>query len=440
MVGFRIKYTNGGTGQASFLLQVDLKINGTISTKLDAHIEGDEDVSLNRSIVAGQQPDGEFRNDPANGVAISTTSTLTSGSAFTSAWIDTHGYNSIETFITADVVSAIDGIEFEFTDDLAVETVRETKKYTYKDFAVDRGFMNIFIQPKMVGFRVKYTNGSTGQAAFLLQADLKNNGDAASYNNGDALIVGDFKTEVALGNVPNYDIDNKFGFLQLSDIGDVRTVWSFGDDTLVPRLDRKVFPSSAAALYIVSDSASDTSKQVTVTYHDASNVQQTTEVTLNGQTGVQVAASAIDCDIAYLSGDDQTLIGNVYIMQGNDITSGVPNDETDVVAFIRIGFGRTQQATIRVPANTKMVVSNVYIAATRANGSSGSARVNLRLKPSGESWYILRPYLVTTTQAINKVEQMTFNEGDCVEFYISNISDNDTSTNVFFEYQFISTA
>ena len=68
------------------------------------------------------------------------------------------------------------GIVFEFTDDLDTQTVRSSENFTLTTSDVNNGFKNINLQPKMVGFRVRYTNGGTVQSDFLLQTDLKTNG------------------------------------------------------------------------------------------------------------------------------------------------------------------------------------------------------------------------------------------------------------------------
>lgn len=436
---FRIRYVNGTTEANDLSIQVQYSVNADIvlGHQLDEVPLSEHESILTKAVIWGVQPDGVYNHIPQNGVAIRTTSALGISGVFLSEWVDTRGYNSIELFISSDVTSVLDGIEFEFTDDLGVGTVRETLRYTYNASTVTNGSLIIRISPVLAGLRVRYTNGAVGQASFLLELLLKTNGDLGIYNKGGSLSVSDFNTEVALGNVQHYQISTKFGLLESASIGSSRTVWAFADNSLSTRLDRKVFPTAATAVYIVSESAADTAKQVTVRYQDSNNVAQQAEVTLNGQTPVLVNASVLDCDTAYISGNDQTLVGHVYVMRGNAVTAGVPNTPSDVLAFINSAHGRTQQATLRVPANTTMVVNNVLIAVTRSNGSSGSAQVNMRVKPFGKSWYVTRPYLLTTSTNIDKSEQMVFGAGDMIEFFMTSVSDANTSCNVFFEYLLI---
>lgn len=77
-----------------------------------------------QAIGFGQQPDGDFVNTPADGEALSTTSTLSGGATYTSDWFDTDGWNAIELFISSDVESETQGIEVEYTDDVQAGTWR----------------------------------------------------------------------------------------------------------------------------------------------------------------------------------------------------------------------------------------------------------------------------------------------------------------------------
>ena len=262
-------------------------------------------------------------------------------------------------------------------------------------------------------------------------------GGKSIYNQGDALIVGDIRVETALGNVRNYAISTKFGSAALLDVSSVCTIWSFADDDLSTRRDRKVFSFSSTAVYAVSDSLADVGKTITVKYHNALNARLSVDLVLNGTTPVLVSADALDADTAYISGPLEVLDGNVYIMRGNAVTAGIPDDTADVLAFIRQGSGRTQLGAIRVPSGVDMVITQIHASATRSSGAAGSARVNLHVLPLGKSWYVLRPFLVTNSRGVDYNTSLPFGPGDIVEFFIDNISDNNTSINVFFTYQFI---
>lgn len=213
MVGFRVRYTNGVTNQTgSFLLQTDLKTNGILASALDTHLTGKEGATITRSVITAEQPSGDFKNDPANGIAVLETGVQGIANVFTSAWIDTHGYNVIETFIKSDQISAVDGIVFEFTDDLSgTPTVQESHDQTFSAKELADGSVNIFILPKLVGVRIKYTNGATAtDANFILQVDMKTNGilaarlDAVMYSDEDVANV----RAVIAGQEPSGSFEN----------------------------------------------------------------------------------------------------------------------------------------------------------------------------------------------------------------------------------------
>jgi hypothetical protein len=317
--------------------------------------------------------------------------------------------------------------------------VRESHFFTFSQSDVDKGFLELEFPPKLVGYRVVYTNGSVTQTSFLIQSDLKTNGDNARYNSGGALITGDFKKEVALGNIPNYLGGSKFGLVQDLDGADAEsTVWALANDTEVNKVVRKTFPTASGTLYMCSTSASDTAKEITLQYHDANNIKQSVSVDLNGQTSVDCGVTALDCNVAFITEPDGALVGDIFItLTDNFSAGGVPNTLSDTIAFIPQAAGRTQQATMRVPADTNLLLETMYITCARASGSDGSAVVYLRHKPAGKAWYVLRPYVITNQNIIDRKEDLTFGEGDFIEITVDDISDADTTINVVFDYELV---
>jgi hypothetical protein len=209
-----------------------------------------------------------------------------------------------------------------------------------------------------------------------------------------------------------------------------------GDDDTVNVLPRKTFLDTAVPFYMASSSSSDTAKEITIKVSDANNIEKVVTATLTGQTPVLIG-TFLDCNTAYISGDDQTLVGDVFIAGSPSFTNGIPTTLSTTQAYIKATYGRTQQACVRVPANSKMIISSLYVRISRSNGSPSSAVVRLRVKLNGKSWFTLRPYLITTSSDINKTEQIVLGAGDLVEFTIDDVSDNDTSCNVEFEYQIV---
>lgn len=393
--------------------------------------------NLVRSISTGRQPDGDFVNAVSDGTAFATTTTLTSGQSYTSPWTDTDGFNSIALFVSSDVTSSVDGLVVQFTDDVqaAPPIVRQTLTYTFTQTDVDRGYLELDFLPKLDGFRIIYTNGGTNQTSFFLQADLRVNKDTNKYSAGGALVVGDFLTEVALGLVPNNFVGTKFGTIQNASTGDGElTVWTLADPNRTPDVSRKTFSDTADTIYISSTDAADTGIQVTTFVNDANNDLVEVETTLTGQTPVSIGITGLDCNTALVSGNDQTLAGDVYVTLGSDHTLGVPNDLTKVLAFIPQDAQRTQQATFRVPRGTKMIIDSIHC--NIAVGGNAEAQLFLRIKTENGSWTVLRPYNLTTSSTIERSETIVLDPGTYVEFYmVSGGTNLDMST--IFRYQLI---
>ena len=262
---FRVIYTNGTTAQTSFDLQTMLhtqQIN--LVSRLDSTMGASDDVQNVRAAIVSQQPDGTYKNEPHNGQAFSSSANLGGAAAYTSAWIDTDGYNAIELFIKTDVVSADQGIVIDFTDDLSgTPTAQASESYTFSTTDVAHGALNLFIAPKLVGFRLTYTNGAGAQSSNLIQCDLKVNGTTNTFNSGGGLLVADFATEVALDHVNNYSHGEMVGIVNLQDNADGEaTIWNAADDDYANKIARKTFKSTAVQMWIASDSASDTTKDI----------------------------------------------------------------------------------------------------------------------------------------------------------------------------------
>ena len=434
-------FTNGGTGTTTQLFYETKLLTKSLSGQLlgvNSFISPSMVGNLVRSVATGKQPDGDFVNAVADGTGFVTETPLLSGQTYTSSWIDTDGFNSISLFMSADVPGSIDGLTVQFTDDVQAGTpiVRQTLNYSFTQFDVDRGYLELDFVPKLDGFRVSFTNGSTDQSNFFLQSDLRVNKDNNKYTTGGALIVGDFKTEVALGLVPNNFLGTKFGTVSKIDTADADvTVWALADDARSPRVDRKTFSTTADTIYISSSSASDNGIKITTIVNDSNNDLKQYETIISGQTPVSIGVSGLDCNTAFVSGNDQTLAGDVYITLGSDHTSGIPNDLTKVLAFIPQAAQRTQQATFRVPTGTKMIIDNIHCNIAVGTGNA-SAQLFLRVKPQNGSWYILRPYNLTTSSTIERNETIVLDEGTYVEFYMD-VSANDVDMTTIFRYQLI---
>lgn len=131
-------------------------------------------INTSKTILMGQQPDGDYVSAKADGTVFTTTSTLGSSGTFTSDWFDSDGWRSIGLVVKSNVVSAGNGIVVEFTDDVGgAQTVRSSRMYTFGADDVTNGFLSVRFPVELDGFRVRYTNGGTAQGSFFLGCDVR---------------------------------------------------------------------------------------------------------------------------------------------------------------------------------------------------------------------------------------------------------------------------
>ena len=441
---FRVRYDNGAKAQTTFSLQTmfhSSQVN--LVSRLDQDLTGMDDVQNVRSVPTGQQPDGDFVNAKADGTAFTDENLLLATETFNSDWIDTDGFVAIELFISTDELSSVGGIVVQYTDDVQGATVaRATDTYSFTQEDIERGYLALSFPTRLDGFRVQYTNGASNQGSFFIQADLRTNSSPLRTDQSGALITGDFQLEVALGNIPNHSNGTKFGSALSIDGSDVPvTVWRPADgNRRTGAFSHKVFATVAQNVWVASTDNADTA-EITLVLNDASNDLVEVAVTLTGNTPVDTGVSALDCNTAFVSGADQTLAGDVWVMRSNNFGAGAPagepsaGSEADTLAFIPSGDQRTQQAVYRVPANTTMVVREVHAASAISTGN-GRTSLKMRVKPDGGSWYTLRPYIMSTNFVLERPEVMTFAAGTFVEFFIDEAS-NGTDTTVIFNYDLI---
>jgi hypothetical protein len=434
---FRVVYTNGGVAQLTFSLQTMLHSSQVnLVSRLEEGLDNVDVINV-RSVPTGQQPDGDFVNAKADGTAFVSTTPLVATATYNSDWIDTDGFVSIELFISTDQLSSVGGIVVQYTDDVqGASTVRATDTYSFTQEDIDRGYLALSFPTRLDGFRVQYTNGASNQVSFFIQADLRTNSSPLRTGQSGALITGDFQLEVALGNIPNHTNGTKFGSVYDIDSADPTpaTVWRAADSGSTFR--RKTFATAAANLWVASTDNTDTA-DITLIVNDANNDLTTVTVTLTGQTPVDTGVSALDCNTAYVSGNLQTLSGDVWVTNANNFTAGgEPNDPTEVMAFIPEADQRTQQAVYRVPRDTTMVIRETHASMQAGTGQAAAKVKMLVCEPNG-SWYTLRPYALTNAFTLERPEVITLPAGTFIEFVIDDVASNNTDTVVIFNYDLI---
>jgi hypothetical protein len=103
---------------------------------------------------------------------------------------------------------------------------------------------------------------------------------------------------------------------------------------------------------------------------------------------------------------------------------------------VRAGTGQTTIGAITVPTNTTLLIKRIRTAITRANGSSGSATVELRVRNRGEAWRSIRVFEVQTgapTEFTAVGGDVIIQESD-IKFTITQVSDNNTIVDGALEY------
>ena len=151
-----------------------LGVNSVTGDTINVEIDPTDNRLKTSAVITGQQPDGDFVNASADGVAFETSTPLGIGGVYTSPWQDTDQWRSLELFITSDHVSADNGVEIQFTDDVqGVQTVRATIRRTFAAADVARGFVIYRLPAALDGVRVKYTNDGVAQTNFYLALNIR---------------------------------------------------------------------------------------------------------------------------------------------------------------------------------------------------------------------------------------------------------------------------
>ncbi len=356
-------------------------LSGQVLT-LNAFIAPAMVANLDRNVIVGKQPDNDYVNLPADGNAFEyANATFAADASYTSGWWDSDGYNSIELFIKSDQVSATDGVQIDFTNNVQETpspTVRASRMFRFSQYDVDEGFKVINLPTILDGFRVSYTNGST-QANVYISATLKTNGTTQNFDKSGATQVTDFTTAVALGGVSNYDTESIEGRN-----GDVTTA----EDLIGAGGDYGGFPTSGSSVTLyahssdVNDNAADTGARTVEIRGLASNTSTeytTQSVTMNGSTS----------SAAQISGTWWRVVSAKVLTAGSTgsnegtITIGTAANGTGTVyATIEPNENTSTNTIYTVPANHRLIIKHIVMAQARSNGATGSAQTSILTRAS----------------------------------------------------------
>lgn len=390
-------------------------------------------AALVQSVIRGQQPNGDYVSVPADGTAFSSSITLSSDGIYQSEWINTDGWSDFQLFVSTDVESAVDGFVVEYTDDVQAitPTVRATQLYQYKQEDIDRGFLRLNLEPFLDGCRVRYTNGSLPQSSFFIDGELRISSQPNNRNKAGALVVADYTTEIALGNVQNFQIDTKFGRNPDIDSGP-EDMWNGGSNyTGQPE------NYTPETVDVFSSSANDTSAGTgarTIRFfglESPTSEEYTHEdITLNGTTAVTSTKTWWRINRAFVltAGSGGENVGTITI----EPTTSSSNVFVQMLAT----FNQSTIGAYTVPANKIMIIKRVRVAITRANGSAGSATITLRARETGGVYRALRVFEMQTgaTTEFTSLGGIVLPEGTDIKYRIETVSDTNTVAEGSFEY------
>jgi len=385
-------------------LKLTTPINAQVLT-VAAPIVSSMVVNLGRNIVVGQQPDGDFVNQPADGNAFEyTNATFAADAEYTSAWFDTDGYNMIELFVASDQVGATGGFIIEFTNNTNAGTplVNATRTFTFNQYDVDEAFKLLNLITLLDGFRVRYMNGNT-QANITLVATLKINGSTTNFDKSGSIQVTDFTTSVALGSISNFktgSIDGRNG-----------DTTAGGEDLIGAGGIYGGFPTSTTpvTIQVSSTSANDAGPsgtgartvQIQGLATSTSSEYTIETFTMNGTTAV--------------TGGTWWRVTRAQVMtvgsggtNAGTITVEISGGGGAIYGTILSGEDATTAGIYTVPAGHKMMIKHLVVVQARTNGASGSAEVTLRTRSStgtNGNFHPLKRFSLQTGMALDLLFQ-----------------------------------
>lgn len=138
--------------------------------------------------------------------------------------------------------------------------------------------------------------------------------------------------------------------------------------------------------HIVSTSGSDTGT-VAVEYHTISGGVTTfgvQSVTLTGTTAKALTTPCFRTSRIYNTGSS-ALVGTIVTYEGGALTSGKPDDDSEVHALIPAGEQQTQKAQTTISNNDYWIIANITLSVTEKTSAWAEAR--LEIKPVATSYW-----------------------------------------------------
>jgi hypothetical protein len=209
-----------------------------------------------------------------------------------------------------------------------------------------------------------------------------------------------FELQVARGQVPYHTALSIFGYQSAIGSGTPVTVWE--------NTSEYTFPTVAAALTIVSTSASDTSAlSVLISGLDSSYNMISETIVLNGTSTVTSVNS-------YLR------VNSVICTNGNNVGTITFKQSTNIVAQINPTIGKSQNAWYTVPTGYSFYIRHIDVYSNEAGGGNNYSnfRVQVNNRSSGAS-YILLQASFSPTYTIDRVLPFQYTQQTDVRWQVS---------------------
>ncbi len=189
-------------------------------------------------------------------------------------------------------------------------------------------------------------------------------------------------------NIENFPLAVSSGALSPS----YKEIYKFGNNPVVGNTLETIwsqgglysYPASASTMTVSSSDANDTSsgtgaRTVRISGLNASYVETSETITLNGQTAVTTTNSYIRMNRAVVltAGSGEANAGVIYVGTGT-VTAGVPANK---FTTITIGTNQTLQAFWTVPANYTAYLYQINISTGNSSNTPASLRVSLVARP-----------------------------------------------------------
>ena len=111
----------------------------------------------------------------------------------------------------------------------------------------------------------------------------------------------------------------------------------------------------------------------------------------------------------------------------------------NIFAQMPAGKGQTTIASYTVPINKVAILKRIRCTITRANGSAGSATIELKVREPFGAWRSIRVFELQTGATTEFVSEggIVLQEGTDIKYTISSVSDNNTVAEGAFEFYLI---